>query len=70
MEGIIGILFWLSTAITPAGAFLVLWGIIGIFLERKNTKNKDFKNMQKLTLIGLTMVCIGFGICGTIFFHW
>ncbi|MBS9781174.1 MAG: hypothetical protein KGV56_01645 [Gammaproteobacteria bacterium] len=68
MADIIYALFWISTVITPMGAFLVLWGIVGMFLNRKNTKHKDFKEMQKLTIIGLTMVCIGFGICGAFFF--
>ncbi len=61
------ILFWISVVITPFGAFLIFFGSIGMVLKRKDTKSKSFKNMQKITLIGLTIVCIGFGICGTIF---
>ncbi len=60
-------LFLFSMGIVPFGVLLIFIGILGMLSNRKDNKSKIFKEMQKLTLIGLTMVCIGFGICGMIF---
>ncbi len=55
-------LLTISIGITFVAIFLTVCGIIGMFVERKNTQSKGFKLCKKFTFIGLFMACVGFGI--------
>ncbi len=59
-------LFIFSMGMIPFGALVILIGVLGMLSNRKDNKSRNFKEMKKLTLIGLAILCIGFGVSITI----